>query len=171
MHVRAEPRQVDTNKLFWTQLQKSLDALEPYAKTHRVRIAVENLFPDNFDTLEKIFTRYGPDYIGLCYDSGHGSISNGQMDRLERIKDRLISIHLNDNDGASDQHKLPFSGTVDWTRLARIIGESAYAKCVNLEVMIHNTGIEDEPVFLEKAFESGTTFARLVEEHRNENRL
>ncbi len=166
MHIYAEPKQAAANNEFWTQLQKSLAELEPYAKSRGVRIAVENLIIDNFDTIEKIFAQYDPDYIGLCYDSGHANIGTDRMDRLEPLKERLIALHLHDNDGTSDDHTIPFSGTVDWPRLARIIAGSAYAKGVSLETTIHNTGIEDEPIFLEKALEAGTTLAGMIEDYR-----
>ncbi len=88
------------------------------------------------------------------------------MARLEPHKDRLISLHLHDNDGSGDQHGLPFTGTVDWSELTRIIAESTYAKRVSLETAIHNTGIEDEPEFLGKAFKTATKLARMIDEHR-----
>ena len=164
MHVPAEPRDEDENGVFWTQLQKSLDALEPYARHRGVRIAIENLFPDNFGTLERIFAQYGPDYVGLCYDSGHANFTG--VDHLEPLKERLISVHLHDNDGSWDQHKLIFSGTIDWDRLARIMASSAYTKCVSMELSIHNSGINDEEVFLEKGFETGMAFSRMIDGHR-----
>ncbi len=88
------------------------------------------------------------------------------MDRLEACQERLISLHLHDNDGTGDQHELLFSGTIDWPRLAGIIAASTYEKWVSMEVSIHNTGIEDEGVFLEKAFEAGTTFANMIEKDK-----
>jgi sugar phosphate isomerase/epimerase len=166
MHVPSEPEDAGERNVFWTQLLKSLDAIEPYARDHGVRIAIENLYPDNFGTIGKIFSKYSPDYIGLCYDSGHGNLgtcSDG-LDHLERLKDRLISMHLSDNDGTGDQHNLLFSGTVEWARLARIIAESSYAKCVNMEITMRHSGIEGERVFLEKAFETGMVFSRMVNE-------
>jgi sugar phosphate isomerase/epimerase len=165
MHTSCEPEDAEKKNVFWTQLLKSLDAIEPYAREHGVRIAVENL-PRDFETVEKVLSKYSPDYVGLCYDSGHGNLSGDGLAHLERLKHRLISIHLHDNDGTKDQHNLLFSGTVDWARLARIIAESSYTKCVSMEVTMHDSGIEDERVFLEKAFETGTDFARMVDEHR-----
>ena len=164
MHVPAGPKDEDENRVFWVQLQKSLDALEPYARDRGIRIAIENLFPDNFGTLERIFGAYGADYVGLCYDSGHANVTG--VDHLDPLKDRLISVHLHDNDSSGDQHKLIFSGTIDWDRLARIMAASAYTKCVSMELSIHNTGIGDEEVFLEKAFETGMAFSRMIDAHR-----
>jgi sugar phosphate isomerase/epimerase len=166
MHVPAEPQDPQENSLFWTQLGMSLDALEPYSRDHGVRIAIENLFPDNFGTLEKIMSRYAADYVGICYDSGHANITGIGLDPLDRLKDRLISVHLHDNDTTGDQHKLIFAGTVDWDRLARIMAQSAYTKPVSMELSIHHFGVRDESAFLKAAFETGTAFARMIDEHR-----
>ncbi|MBL7064556.1 MAG: sugar phosphate isomerase/epimerase [Anaerolineae bacterium] len=166
MHIPSEPEDAGERNVFWTQVLKSLDAIEPYARDHGVRIAIENLGPDSFKTIERILSQYSPDYIGLCYDSGHGNlgICSGGLDQLERLKERLISMHLNDNDGTADQHNPLFSGTVEWARLARIVAESSYAKCINMEITIHHSGIEDESAFLEKAFETGMVFSHMVDE-------
>ncbi|MBN1515079.1 sugar phosphate isomerase/epimerase, partial [Candidatus Sumerlaeota bacterium] len=111
---------------------------------------------------------YGPELLGLCYDAGHGNIGEGRgLTHLEKVKHRLLSIHLHDNDGNGDQHNFVFSGTVEWTRLARIIAESSYTKCVSMEVSIRNSGISDEQAFLERAFQSGELFSQMITEHKN----
>ena len=90
-----------------------------------------------------------------------------RMDELERLKDRLIALHLNDNDGEGDQHRLLFSATVDWLRLAGIIATSGYPnKPMSMELSIHNTAIEDEVEFLRQARETGNQFVRLVDDHK-----
>ena len=158
MHIPAEVEAAEGN-IFWTQLRKSLDALKPFAGSRNVRIAIEN---GNFDLIKCVFAEYGPDYLGLCYDAGHGNLDPKGLRSLESLKDRLISIHLHDNDGNTDQHKLLFTGTVDWPRLARILALSSYKKCVSMEVLMQNSGIEEERAFLEKAYETGTTFAGMI---------
>ena len=148
-------------------LRRSLDALEGYAGERGVRLAIEN---GAFDAIGRILADYPPEYVGLCYDSGHGNMEAGGMDHLDRLKDRLISIHLHDNDGSGDQHNLVFSGTVDWARLAGILARSSYAKCVSMETTIHKTGIADETAFLATAFAAGTRFAEMVAAARRERR-
>ncbi len=155
MHVPGDP---DSGPV-----RKSLDELESFARERNVRIAIEN---GNFEVLQKLFSEYAPEYVGLCYDCGHGNMIPDGLEQLESLKDRLISVHLHDNDGASDQHKLLFSGTMDWDRLAGIMARSAYAKCVSMETVMARTGIEDEGAFLEKAFETGTQFSGMVEEQK-----
>jgi len=161
MHIGSEPIRGEERSRYWEQLWRSLDAIEPFARKHGVRIAIENgIFPQ----LRKVLERYPPDYVGLCYDSGHGNVSKDGLDEVEALKDRLISMHLHDNDGTGDQHKLLFTGTVDWPRLARTVATSAYGKCVSMEVSMKNSGIEDEEPFLAKAFDGGTAFAAMVAE-------
>jgi len=163
MHTGSEPEDDAGKTLFWSQLHKSLDVLEPSARERGVRIAIEN---GNFGLIEKLLQKYGPDFLGLCYDSGHGNLHPNGLDRLEGLKDRLISTHLHDNDGASDQHKLLFTGTVGWPRLARVIAESSYEKWVSLETTMRNCGIDDETEFLAQAFDGATRFAHMLDDAR-----
>jgi len=109
----------------WTAVRRSLDALAPFARSHGVRIALENLDPPNFVYTTLFRSEYGSDFLGLCYDAGHGNLSGIGLDQLEILKDRLISVHLHDNDGTGDHHNLLYSGTVDWARLAKIMAEVA----------------------------------------------
>ncbi len=163
LHLPAGLGRGEGDQAGWSRLRRSLDALEPYARACQVRIAIEN---GDFEAIGRVLAAYDPEFLGLCYDSGHGNMVADGLDRLDSLKHRLISIHLHDNDGASDQHKLPFTGTVDWSRLARIIAESSYTKCVSLETTMGKTGIDDEDTFLARAFEAGTRLAHMIEEHR-----
>ena len=144
----------------WDRAWRSLDALEGVSRKRGVRIAVEN---GSFDDIAKVCERYAADYVGLCLDSGHNNIGgNGSFAGPERLKDRLVAVHLHDNDGKADQHKPLFSGTTDWEALAAVIARSAYAKPVSMEVGIQNSGFTDESAFLAKAFETGSKFADMV---------
>lgn len=144
-------------------LLKSLDALEAYAGKRQVKIAIEN---GSFGVIEGLFSQYGPHYLGLCYDAGHGNIDGNGLENLDRFKERLISIHLHDNDGVRDLHNFLFSGTLDWKTLAKLIAASSYDRCVSMEVAVYNSGIQNEALFLEKAFETGTVFSKMIAQYR-----
>jgi sugar phosphate isomerase/epimerase len=145
------------------QIRKSLDAIEPLAKRHSIRIALENMIGDDFEMLDTLLPEYDPGFLGLCYDSGHGNMGGNGLGQLERLKERLIAVHLHDNDGEHDQHKIPFTGTVDWDSLVPILASSAYQQCVNLEVVIRETGIKDEAEFLRQAHLAGERLAGMIE--------
>jgi sugar phosphate isomerase/epimerase len=167
LHVPQGPQAEPEKTQFETQVLKTLDALQPLAANHGVRIAVENLLVNNFSRIRDLFTRYDHDYLGLCYDSGHGNICDKQFDGLRSVKDRLISVHLHDNEGHSDQHRLLFSGTIDWQELAKIMAASSYKKCVSMELMTAYSEIESEEAFLAQAYKTGVEFTKMIDDYRN----
>jgi sugar phosphate isomerase/epimerase len=166
MHA-VQPEAEGERAAYWARLRRSLDELRPLAASRGVRIALENLPEEKFDTVDRALGLYGPDFLGLCYDSGHGNLTPGGLDRLERLKGRLIALHLHDNDGAADKHWLPFAGTVDWPRLAGIIAASGYARSVmTLESNMRQDDEGAPEVWLRRAAEAGSRFAQMVERAR-----
>jgi sugar phosphate isomerase/epimerase len=149
------------------QIRKSLDQVEPYAKHYSVQVALENMHGDNWEMLEVLLPEYDPEFLGVCFDSGHANLSGHNFEHLERLKDRLIAVHLHDNDGLTDQHKIPFTGTVDWNALASIIAFSAYKGCVNLEVAIQESGFTDEYAFLQQTYLAGVRLTGLIQAKRS----
>jgi len=169
---------------FWEAIHRSLDELEPFARVLGVRIALEN---GTWAVVRPLLAAYSPAFVGHCYDSGHGNLDEawglrtaaseppgvrlgagyhpgdeGGLGGLEQLRDRLICIHLHDNDGASDSHMPLFSGTVDWARLARILAASSYTGPVSLETVMAESGCHDEAAFLAHAFDTGTRFAEMI---------
>ena len=150
MHIRFEPD--------WDPLWRSLDELRSFARQRGVRIAIEN---GKLPAVSNVLARYEPEYVGLCYDSGHGNLGFMDLDSLETYQDRLLSIHLHDNDGQADYHRLMFTGTVDWERLAKIIAASSYSKCISMEVGRGED--DDETAFLKQAYADGVKFTAMVQ--------
>lgn len=162
MHLPDQPDDESGREAYWDRVRRTLDELEGPCSRLGVRLAIENSGGDNFPTLLRVFELYGPGYIGLCYDAGHGNVAGNGPDRLEAAAGRLVAIHLHDNDGAGDQHILPFMGTVDWERLAGIIATSAYDRCPTLEVSMGNSGYSDVAEFLRDARSAGERIAALM---------
>lgn len=151
----------------WDALRCSLDELRPCALERGVRIALENSHDDNFEALKQAFGHLGPEVLGLCYDSGHGCVAGNGLDKLERHRDRLLSLHLHDSDGKEDKHWPPMTGAVDWSRLARIVAASSYAKPVmSIESNMRHVEGMSEGEFLRRCAEGGGDFARMVHAHR-----
>jgi sugar phosphate isomerase/epimerase len=146
-------------------VRRSMDEVAPLARRLGVRLAVEN---GDFGVIRAILDAYGPDVAGLCYDSGHGNIRRDDLPSLDALRGRLISVHLHDNDGTGDQHNIPFSGTVDWPRLADLVARSSYRKCVSLEVSIGKSGFSDEGEFLAASFRAGTKLSLMIEQRRQQ---
>lgn len=163
MHIERIPEPVDEQASFWNRVCHTLDVLEPYARASGVRIALEN---GHFPTIREALRRYSPDFLGLCYDSGHGNLDVDGMDQMETLADRLIAVHLHDNDGAKDWHRFVYSGTIDWDRLTKILARSSYRKCPSMELNMNNTPFTDEDAFLAEAFRLGQQLARTLTAER-----
>ncbi len=167
MHLPWFIRWWDSTSAWWSRFRRSLDALQPFARERQVRIALENMPFDNFVLIEQALAAYPPDFLGICYDAGHGTIAGNGLDRLEPLKARLIALHLHDNEGEKDRHWPLFRGTTDWPRLARLIATSGYAKPVlTIESNMHNVGDQSEKDFLAEIIAGGTRFAEMVAEAR-----
>jgi sugar phosphate isomerase/epimerase len=142
---------------------RSLSDLEPLARLLEVRIAIENLSSSqSFQRLSELLATFSPDFLGLCYDTGHGNLVPGALGQLERMQERLIATHIHDNDGSGDEHKLPFTGSIDWGRFMRIVGSSPYDKPLNLEVGHGRHQDMPEKDFLKASYESGLQLERLT---------
>ena len=76
--------------------------------------------------------------IGFCYDSGHENAFTPEEDYLSRYSDRLVAMHLHDNDGKNDNHYLPFhpNGTIDWQKKAAVLSKTAlYRRMIMMEAV------------------------------------
>jgi sugar phosphate isomerase/epimerase len=165
LHLTEEPTEPAAKALFWDRVRSSLDQLQGTTRKCGVRIAIENI--REIGKIERVLEMYGADFLGLCYDSGHGNLrSYDGLTWLERVKDRLISVHLHDNDGSADQHRPIFSGTVDWPRLAGVIARSSYSEGVSSEATMKNVDTKDPQEFLRVAYAACTRFAGMVEAER-----
>lgn len=97
------------------------------------------------------------DHVGFCYDIGHSRVVHGRdHNLLRRCGSRLMALHLHDNDGSGDQHRLPFDGDVDWEGFAALLPLTAYRGSLTLEVDPQNWEDPDRigpEVYLAEAYE------------------
>jgi sugar phosphate isomerase/epimerase len=156
LHIPEPPKGHNSpDSEFARQCFRSMDTLTQFARSRNVRIALENMSWDDYVLLDAMFSRYSPDVLGLCFDCGHANMGTVGIRELELRKERLLAVHLHDNDGKNDQHKIPFTGTIDWGYLMKIIAASPYRAGINLEAMFSESGFNDEAEFLKASFRAG----------------
>ena len=134
-----------------------------YAKKYDVVVATEtfgrmgsrdccDLFANVTDYL-KIYNRIIADgdnakYFKMCVDTGHTNTAshyNGNpspADMIRILGKNIVSLHLHDNDSYSDQHKMPFMGTIDWNDVFDALDEIGYNGCYNMEIVLNRYGNE-----------------------------
>ena len=81
-----------------------------------VTVGFENLRKTSY--LTDLFTHLESPARKFCYDCGHERLYDGGDGVLERYGKDLAAVHLHDNGGTQDDHLLPFTGCIDWERLA-----------------------------------------------------
>ncbi len=129
-------------------------SLEPFAKQYGVKIGIENIF--NFD--ERYHAFYGvlstplamnaflqklkSDVFVVCADTGHAQVTGVAPEKFIAgiSAGRLQAVHLHDNDGKDDLHLLPYTGALDFDKIAAALRKAGYKGDITLEI----------PYFLEK---------------------
>lgn len=57
------------------------------------------------------------DATGFCYDTGHRYCFMPKADLIGDYGDRLVAMHLDDNDGIDDLHLIPYDGIAPWDEI------------------------------------------------------
>ena len=125
-----------------------------YAKEYGVKVATESLgdspiyncrdffgsakeFKDTFDRI--CADGNNADYFTICIDTGHvhkaTRFDRPKVGDVIRMMGKGIScLHLHDNDTFKDQHKPPFTGSIDWNDVFDALDEVGYDGVYNLEM-------------------------------------
>lgn len=74
---------------------------------------------------------------GACVDTGHAHLAGGAPEAIEELGGHIITTHLHDNRGRSDDHLLPFDGTIDWTGTLAALSKVGYAGPLVFELPDH----------------------------------
>ena len=146
---------------------KRFDLLVNRAEQKNVNIALENMRKTSINLQTgQLLERYNTPHLGFCFDNGHDNArvsKEAECDMLSRFGNRLMALHLHDNNGVDDQHLLPFDGTTDWAAIMKKIGETGYTGAVSLELSIQKHENLTPEKFLAIAFERVNKLERLMQ--------
>ena len=131
--------------------------LMPTAKKYGVKVCLENLLNlyewdpyegncSNADEavwfLDTLNAEAGEEVFGFCFDVGHAVLTGANLYQyLTTMGKRVTVLHIQDNDGASDGHMLPFTQLerrgqrlrIDWEMFIRGLREIGYEGPINFE--------------------------------------
>ena len=115
------------NEIFYKLNYEFFKSLIPTAKKYGVIVCVENM-PFRAQSLARpneiadFVKDLDSDSICACLDTGHAAVLGFDCGESVKImKDKLVTLHVHDNDGAKDLHQFPFDGTIDWTSFANAL--------------------------------------------------
>jgi sugar phosphate isomerase/epimerase len=112
-----------------------------YAAGKGVVICLENMpFTDlSVSTPEQIagiIDEVGKDNLKMCLDTGHAAIfKEWQPDKALRVYGDYIKVlHVHDNKGKADEHRLPYhGGVINWSAFSKALSEIKFDGVLTLE--------------------------------------
>ncbi len=103
--------------------------LAKFAADYGVRIGIENMpafwlaFCVNPQEAHAMIQAVNRENTGLTLDVGHANLLGAEAieEFITTINDKIFLIHIHDNEGKRDQHLVIGEGTIDFSRLFRLL--------------------------------------------------
>ncbi len=139
-HLGVSGQEFDERR--WESAFSSLEEIKVFAKQRGVEVLLENI-PNALSSAERLNAFLAATHLNLnyCFDIGHAHMAGGVTDQFERMKERIHSTHLHDNNGKEDAHLFPGKGTIDWSKSMDLMGSRRDQYPLLLELR-EQTGME-----------------------------
>jgi sugar phosphate isomerase/epimerase len=118
VHMGLPEEEYDLSK--FDAVMTSLEHLKVSAKDRGVQLLLENV-PNELGTPERLvqFLQYTRLNVKICFDTGHAHMTRGFHPAFETLSSYIASTHVHDNQGAKDDHLMPFDGGINWPEAVR----------------------------------------------------
>jgi sugar phosphate isomerase/epimerase len=97
--------------------RRSVEDLLPMASRAGVQLALE-VIPNSLSSAESLVAFIEEDLegadVGICLDVGHAFLMGDLGDAIETCSGHLVTTHLHDNRGKTDDHLTPGEGGINW---------------------------------------------------------
>jgi len=156
-HASAEPIAPPDRAEHLRRAQDALAEIAPRCRRAGVRIAVELLprtcIGNTVEELGELLAPLDEQTFGVCLDTNHLMGRHAQLaDKVRRLGQRLITLHLSDYDGVDEKHQLPGTGVLDWPSFVAALGEIGYAGPFNYECTLPGPTPAERVTALEESF-------------------
>lgn len=168
---------------------KLYQELEPIAKKHHIKIALENMWGYSFN-MEKIipnvcsfgrdlgeyYDALDSDSFMVCLDLGHSPlIGQEPQDAIYELESRLHALHVHDNDCVKDLHTFPYQGKFKWDAVMKALADVDYQGDFTYEVFGMLNAYRNEPDILEEAYRllavTGRNLIRKFEKYKEQAQI
>ena len=111
--------------------------LMTYAKEHGVTIAYEN--QRLLSNISLAFEEFAD--ARFCFDTGHQACFTPKIPFMTLFGDKTVAVHIHDNHAVfdSDEHLLPYDGTLKLEDAMRALAKTPYSGAIMLEVVATHT--------------------------------
>jgi sugar phosphate isomerase/epimerase len=125
--------------------RRSIEELQRLAEPLGVRVALE-VIPNELSrpgSLVHFIDEVLEDApVGICLDFGHAHMDGDLVEAIETVSEHLITTHVHDNRGRTDDHLVPFEGTIDWAAALTAVQKVGYDGTLLLEIAGHGSAKE-----------------------------
>jgi sugar phosphate isomerase/epimerase len=121
-------------------LKRSLEPIAQACTAAGLRLALE-VIPNDLAAPDALLDWLDGDVelgdAAVCLDVGHAHLMGGSPEAAEVLSGYVITTHLHDNAGRSDDHLVPFSGTIDWAATMTALYKIGYSGPLVFELPDH----------------------------------
>lgn len=112
-----------------------------------LKIALENMPPGSWSTCTDVgalLSVVEGTSIGICFDTGHAHVA-GSVDGFLHERERILNVHLHNNDGKSDLHLPLADGTMDLRPIVGALSRKYHGNYI-IEASNLREGIESKRI-------------------------
>ena len=116
---------------------RSVEEIQSMAETVGVKVALEvmgNTLSTATDLIEIIERSFEGADLGICMDVGHAHMLGDAAEAIETTSEYLVTTHIHDNRRQSDDHLVPFQGSIDWAATVMAFEKIGYDGVLMYEV-------------------------------------
>ncbi len=132
-------------KRFWITLVDSVKRCALIARDYGLKLAIEPRIGEtvsNSDAMLKLLEDVAEDNLGAVLDTGHLHAAKELIPlSIEKLSEKIIYVHISDNDGRDNYHWAPGKGTIDWD--AVFIGLKKYGYTGYIAIDVGGQDIRD----------------------------
>lgn len=155
VHVKGIPAPIGLKRL-----NKALKVCNKY----NVDLAIENT--ENLACFMYVFKNIQHKHLKFCYDSGHANCFHPEIDFLKDFGDKLVCLHLHDNDGTADQHTLNKYGLINWDNLAKQLAQINYSGNLDYETLMVVKGDENLVEVAKEVYKQACELESMIEKYK-----
>ena len=107
---------------------------------HEIVIAIENTLSDKLfgkpEDFIELLGRIDDESFKVCLDIGHAETKNtgsNAIDFIKKLKDKIVCLHIHDNDKVYDNHQLPFTLVIEFDSIFKALKENNYSGDLTFE--------------------------------------
>jgi sugar phosphate isomerase/epimerase len=106
-----------------------------------ISISIENM-PEpstmilkRVEDFEEFYREMAGEKVGIAFDVGHANTVGQIHGFLDRLRDKIVHIHVHDNHGLMDEHLPIGKGTVDWFSVVSFLRKEHFDGLIMVETL------------------------------------